>query len=122
MSDARAAALKILGKLEQKQNKEVWNANVSDWFKEKMTEEAFLANMTLIQAQLGGIGNNRKLIQENQADGDPRSGYQGTVYSFMFSTTFPVAKVYEMIILIREGGNYKILWSTICQTQTKRVV
>ena len=108
MSDARAVGTAILRKLEQHKNAEVWDVDVSDWFKERMTRDAFLANTAITQAQLGGIGTDRKLIQQNLADGDPSSDYKGTVFSFMFATTFPGVKAYEMIILIREGGAYKL--------------
>jgi hypothetical protein len=108
MSDARASANTIFRKLEQRKNAEVWESDVSDWFKEKMTRDAFLANMTITEAQLGGSSTDRKLIQQNQANGEPRSGYKGKVFSFLFDTTFPAAKVYEMIVLIRERGAYKV--------------
>lgn len=108
ISDARTAAINILKKLERKQNKDVWENNVSEWFKEKMTRDAFLANLTMIQNQLGGQSTERKLIQQNKSDGDPQNGYKGKVFSFMFSTTFPVAKVYEAIVLIEDSGTYKI--------------
>lgn len=108
MSDARASGTAILHKLEQRKNAEVWDSDVSDWFKDKMTRAAFLANLTMIQAQLGGIGAHRTLVQQNKADGVPGSGYKGPVFSFIFDTTFPAAKVYEMIVLIPEHGTYKI--------------
>jgi len=108
MSDARKSAVDILIKLEQGKNTEVWESSVSNWFKERMTRDAFLANLTIIRAQLGGPGADRKLVQQNRADGDPASGYKGSVFSFTFSATFPGAKVYEMIVLIREGNSYKI--------------
>lgn len=108
LDDARAAAVSILQKLEQGKRKEVWKSDVSDWFKQRMTEDAFLANTTVVNAQLGGAGTGRKLIQQNQADGNAMSGYKGAVYSFMFGTTFPMAKVYEQIVVIREGNAYKL--------------
>ena len=73
-----------------------------------MTRAAFLANMTITQAQFGGASTHRELVQPNQADGDPRSGYKGKVFSFMFDTTFPAARTYEMITLIPEAGMYKL--------------
>lgn len=108
MADARSAGLEILAKLEQKQNTEVWRSHVSDWFKDRMTEDAFLANMTIMQAQLGAPSKGRKLVQQNKADGNPQAGYSGAIFSFTFDTTFPAAKVYEVIVLIREAGTYKL--------------
>ena len=108
MTDARVSGTTILRKLEQGKNAEVWASDVSDWFKKNMMRDAFLANMAITQAQLGGSGTDRKLIQQNQADGDPRSGYKGKIFSFMFATTFPGANAYEMITLIPEGGAYKL--------------
>ncbi len=106
--EARAVAMNILKQLEQKKTMDVWSNYVSNWFKRKTTEKAFLANMTVIHAQLGGTGTDRDLIQQGKADGDSQSGYQGTVYSFLFGTTFPMAKVYETIVLIIEDNTYRL--------------
>ena len=108
LDDARALAVQILQKLEQGKRRDVWASDVSEWFKQRMTEDAFLANTTVAQAQLGGVSSERKLIQQDQAEGNPTSGYKGIVFSFMFGTTFPVAKAYEQIVLIKEGGAYKL--------------
>ncbi len=106
--EARAVAMTILQKLEQKKNSEVWESHESNWFKERTTKPAFLANMTLIQSQLGGIGSHRELVQQNLANSSPQVGYRGEVYSFMFATTFPSANVYEMIVMIKEDSTYRL--------------
>ena len=106
ISDARAAAVSALERLEQRKNSDVWQSDMSDWFKDRMTRAAFLANMTVIQAQLGGPASGREIIQQNKAPG--MAGYTGEVYSFTFETSFPAANVYEMIALIREGGKYRV--------------
>jgi hypothetical protein len=108
ISDARAVGITILRKLEQRKNAEVWQSDVSEWFKEKMTRAAFLANMTMIQAQLGGPSLDRELVQQNQADGNAQHNYKGQIFSYTFATTFPAAKAYETIVLIREGGAFKL--------------
>lgn len=108
MSDARAAGIRVLEDLEQRKNSAVWGSGISDWFKDKMTKDAFLANMTTVQAQLGGVATERKLVQQNRTDNNPPSGYKGPIFSFMFATTFPAAKTYESIVMIREGGMYRV--------------
>jgi hypothetical protein len=108
IDSARAIAVSILAKVEQRKNSDVWDNHVSNWFKQRMTREAFLANMALVQGQLGGAGTGRKLVQQNLSDRDPQSGYTGQIFSFMFATTFPAAKTYEMIVLIREDGAYRM--------------
>ena len=72
------------------------------------SQAAFLANLTVAQSKLGGTGSDRKIVQQNTADGDPQSGYKGAVYTFTFATTFPSMKAYEIIVLIRENGTYRI--------------
>lgn len=106
--DARSVAIDILQKLEQKKSNEVWDLHVSNWFKERMGKDAFLANMTVIQSQLGGKGTRRDLIQQSTADGSPKDGYSGNLYSFMFATKFPTIKVYEMIVMSREDNVYRL--------------
>lgn len=108
ISDARAAGIRILENLEQRKNAGVWSSGISDWFKERMTRDAFLANMTTVQAQLGGIASERKLVQQNRTESNPPTGYTGPIFSFMFATTFPAAKTYESVVMIREGGIYKV--------------
>ena len=108
LDEARASGVKVLRKLEQRKRKDVWDSDVSDWFKQRMTADAFIANMTVIQAQLGGVASGRKLIQQNKAEGDVAAGYKGSVYSFTYGTTFPVTAVYETIVLIKENGSYKV--------------
>jgi len=106
MSNARAAAVSTLEQLEQRKNSDVWKSHMSDWFKERMTRAAFLANMTVIQSQLGGPASGREIIQQSKVPG--MAGYSGEVYSFTFETSFPAANVYEMIAVIREGGIYRV--------------
>ena len=106
--NVRAVAANILNKLEQKKNAEVWESHVSNWLKERMTKAAFLANMTKIQFQLGGKGSYRELIHEHTGDFDPQTGYKGEFHSFLFATTFPGAKTYETIVLIREDNAYRM--------------
>lgn len=108
IDDARSVAVSILNTLEKKKSAAVWEQQVSSWFKDKMTRDAFLANMTFIQAQLGGVSSARNLVQQNFSDGDPKAGYKGEVFSFTFTTTYPTSKVYENVILIREEGKYKL--------------
>lgn len=108
ISDARAAGIRILENLEQRKNAGVWSSGISDWFKERMTKDAFFANMTSVQAQLGGVASERKLVQQNRTESNPQTGYTGPMFSFMFATTFPAAKTYESVVMIREGGVYKV--------------
>ena len=108
MDDARSVAVNILNSLERRKNAEIWDQQVSSWFKEKMTREAFFANNAFLQAQLGGPSSARNLVQQNHTDGDPKVNYKGDIFSFTFSTTYPTSKVYESIVLIREEGSYKL--------------
>lgn len=108
IDDARDVSRSILEKLENKEFAKVWDDNVSEWFKDKTTKPAFLGNMTITHRQLGGISKSRVLIQQNQSDGDLASGYSGEVFSFMYETGFPNAKVYETIVLIFDGDDLKL--------------
>lgn len=108
IDDARSVAVSILNSFESKKASVVWDQQVSSWFKDKMTRDAFLANSTFMQTQLGGVSSARKLVQQNRSDGDPKVNYKGDVFSFTFSTTYPTSNVYENIVLIREGGTYKM--------------
>lgn len=108
LADGRRVALDILVKIEQKKGAEVWEHQVSAWFKERMTRKAFLANSTIMHAQLGGPATRRNLIQQNRAEGDAGTGYKGMVLSYLFETTFPVANLYETITLIEDEGELRL--------------
>lgn len=112
ISDARAAGLDILLKLEQGKVKETWDTDVSSWFKDQMTRDAFLANMAFTRAQLGAPSSSRVLIQQMKADALPVYSYKGSTYSFMFKTVYPAANFYENVILVREGDRYKVFGLT----------
>lgn len=108
IDDARDVSRDILEKLESKQFAKVWDDNVSVWLKDKTTKPAFLGNLTIIHAQLGGASTDRVLIQQNQSDGDVSSGYSGRVFSFMYETRFPNAKVYETVVVIFDGEDLRL--------------
>lgn len=108
IDNARGVSTLILENLESKKFAQTWDQNVSDWFKERTTKAAFLGNMTIVHAQLGGVSTSRELVQQNQTLGQAASGFTGMVYSFMYDTQYPAAKVYETIVLIAEGNEIKL--------------
>jgi hypothetical protein len=108
MDGARNTAARILQDLQKKKFSDVWENDVSNWFKNNATKPAFMGNMTVIHNQLGGQSFKRELIQQGKADGDSATGYVGDVFSFMYQTEFPRAKVYETIYLVVEAGTYKL--------------
>lgn len=105
---ARVVGIAVLQKLEQRKNEEVWQSHVSDWARNKITKEAFLANMTMIQSKLGGMGSDRELIQQSVADVNVATGYKGETFTFLYSTSFLTGKVYEKVLLIHEGNTYQL--------------
>jgi hypothetical protein len=108
MADAREQGTIILEKIQIGQSKSVWDANISGWFKQRMTKDAFLANTVFTRAQLGGVGTGRVVIQQNKGDGAPQLGYQADLFSFIFATNFPSGKFYETVTLVREDGTFKL--------------
>jgi len=86
----------------------VWDQMTSQWFKSRVTEEAFLANLSMGRAQLGAM-QSTKLVSTDYATQDPSSGYQGSIYAMMFRSKYASTDIFERIVVIKDGdGNFRL--------------
>ncbi len=75
-------------------------------FRDAVTEEAFVAQYSLVRSQVGGGGSDRRLIDE-RAMGmvpGPQGPIHGSFHFFRYKTRYPVGNVYEDVTLEDEGG------------------
>jgi hypothetical protein len=110
-ADKKAAALvaaqRIMTNLANRQYSELWDAEVSDWSKNQIpNKESFLANMSLSRAPLG-IFQKADIIDANYSDRDPATGYSGDIFVVRFSTIYNNCHMYEQVVVIDEGGEWK---------------
>ncbi|MEW6427911.1 MAG: DUF4019 domain-containing protein [Thermodesulfobacteriota bacterium] len=102
------AAANILSMLAKKQYYDLWDSQISDWFKRTVTKEAFIANMTLGRARIGELVDS-KTISNDFSDFDPSSGYKGTIHSVTFLNTYTNGKFFERIVVIKEkDGSFRL--------------
>ena len=105
---AEASARQLIGNLGAQKYQTVWDQETSGWFKQRTTENAFLANMTMGRASLGNL-NKVTLVSTDHSIQDPTSGYQGDIYVFTFRDTYSVGDFFERIVVIKENdGEYRL--------------
>jgi hypothetical protein len=106
---AIAAAKTMIEGLGAKQYSEIWDGQLSQWYKDRCdgNKQSFLANVTFSRAQLG-VFQGAEVIDVNYSNMDPSSGYTGDIYMVRFSTTYSNAKTYEQIVVIKEGGEWRL--------------
>lgn len=103
---AKAASDNIMLEISQGNYKAVWNKHVSSWFKSKITQDTFLANLSLGRTTLGKrINSKLNIIDVAYAKNDPATGYQGDVYAFTYKNEYVGAVLYERVVVINEDGN-----------------
>jgi len=110
--DAAKAAKDILKALQSGQYNTLWDSQVSEFFKSKMTKDSFLANMTLGRKQLGTPGET-KFVDMAYSQTDPATGMTGEIYAFNYLNTYSAGKFYERIVVLKEkDGRFRLagLW------------
>ena len=112
--DADKAAKSILSSLQSKSYETLWNSQMSEFFRSKVTKDSFLANLTLGRQQLGTLSES-KFIDMAYSQVDPGSGMKGEIYAFNYLNTYTAGKFYERIVVVKEkDGKFRLagLWGT----------
>lgn len=112
--EAEKAAKQILASLKGKSYDVLWETQMSDFFKSKMTKDSFLANMTIGRQPLGDLTTS-KLVDMSYSQMDHATGTKGEIYVFNYLNTYNVGKFYERIVVIKEAdGNFRLagLWGS----------
>lgn len=106
--DADKAAKAVLTSLQNKNYEGVWNNQMSEFFRTKMTKDSFLANMTIGRQQLGTLTES-KFIDMAYSQIDPASGIKGEIYGFNYLNTYSAGNFYERIVVIKEkDGKFRL--------------
>jgi hypothetical protein len=87
-NDATNAATSILQSIHGHQFEKLWNVQTSQWFKEKTTEDSFIANLSL-GAQQVGAAQDSKLVDISYSRSDPATGFVGEIYACTYLTHIP---------------------------------
>ncbi len=80
-------------------------------YKETVTEEAFVAQYSMVGMQAGGAGTSRRLIDErslSQIPG-PQGAVFGNFYFFRYKVRYPAGNAYEDVYLERESAGWRVV-------------
>jgi hypothetical protein len=106
---AARAAQQILTLIADNHLNALWDTRVSKFFKDRVTKEVFLANLSQGRATVGGARLSSQLVDISYANQDGQSGYRGDIYSCRFLSRYPGGDFYESIILIKEAdGQFRL--------------
>ena len=116
---AAQAARDIMSAFSDRQYKQIWDTQMSEVFQKQMTEDSFLANMSIGRAQLVKFSSS-KIVDVQYSERDPATGYKGKIYAFTFLNIYAVGRFYERIVVNKENdGIYRLagLWGSPAPSQ-----
>src|SRR5688572_10011017 len=72
------ASQRIMTLLSEGRYGELWDRQISEFFKDRMTEDSFFANMTMGRSQLGKLVGS-EIVDVQYTEQDPATGYKGNI-------------------------------------------
>jgi hypothetical protein len=107
-TEAVSAAKGIMASLANKDFEGLWNEQTSDYFKNwsKGNKDAFIAKMSISRSTIGNITESNVL--DLQVSPSTASDYVGTMYTVTFANNYTTGSSYEYVIVIKEGGSFKM--------------
>ena len=110
--NAEVTAKDYLRDFGQKEYRKLYKEYLGKRYKSTATEEAFVAQYSMIGRQLGGPGSGRRLIDEKSLRElpGPEGVISGTFYWFRYRTQYPAGNVYEDVYLEFEEEGMVCCW------------
>jgi hypothetical protein len=105
---AEAIALDFLHGIENGKAQDAYRSDVGQFFKQRVTEAAFVSQMVIMINQLGGPASTRELVYQRDFDFDPMSGARGTFRAYRYKSAYPMTNVYEDVTVIKEPSGWKV--------------
>jgi hypothetical protein len=85
---------------------QIYDDLAGQFAKSKLTKDAFVSQLTIMRANLGGAANSRSTIQQ-QSGMDPVT--HQPLFNIRYKADFPTTKVYQDLTLIKESpGGWKL--------------
>lgn len=112
--EADKAAKAILDSLQAGKYELLWNTQMSEFFRSKMTKDSFLANMSIGRQQLGPLSSS-KFVDMAYSQADPTTGTKGEIYAFNYLNSYATGNFYERVVVIKErDGKFRLagLWGS----------
>src|SRR4029434_9524762 len=98
--------------IQQKQYEKLWNNQMSEVFKSKVSKDSFIANLTIGRQSLGSPVSS-EFIDLAYSRFDPSTGYQGEIYALNYLNAYTAGNFYERIVVVKEkDGKFRLagLW------------
>jgi hypothetical protein len=107
--DATQAAKQILTMVAENRLNALWESQVSKWFKDRVSKDVFLANLSQGRMSLGGARLSSQVVDVNYTNQDVQSGYKGDIYYCRFLNKYPAGSFYETVVVLKEqDGGFRL--------------
>jgi Protein of unknown function (DUF4019) len=100
---ARKVAEAFDSLFDNNQARQAWTTYVSQYFRDRVTEEAFVAQLSIFRSNFGGPPTSPRQLIQTQSGTDPATGQP--VYSLRYKVQFPNVQVYQDLTFIKEGAS-----------------
>jgi hypothetical protein len=105
---AQKAAEDILRSFDNGQFKTVWDQKVSQYVKERTSEDVFLSSMSIGRPALGKLIDLTSVGRDHFSR-DPTTGYEGDIYGITFRSKYTSGEFYERVVVVKDAdGIYKL--------------
>ena len=106
---ALLAAKQMQKLISENQLNVLWDRNVSEFFKSRVSKNVFFANLSQGRVSVGGPALASEVVDVTYFTQDPNSGYKGDIYNCRFLTKYPAGNFYENMVLIKEAdGQFRL--------------
>jgi hypothetical protein len=87
----------------------LWDTLVSKQFKDQISKNTFLANLSQGRMSVGGPFESSQVVDVTYNNPQPETGYKTEFYACRFLTKYPAGKFYESFFMVKEAdGQYRL--------------
>jgi hypothetical protein len=106
---ATLVAQQILHMISEDRLNTLWDTLVSKFFKDKISKNVFLANLSDGRASVGGAYLSSQVVDITYRNADPQSGYTADFYTCRFLTKYPAGNFYLSVTVVKElDGQFRL--------------
>jgi hypothetical protein len=106
---ATHAAEHILTLLDENRLNTLWDTMVSQFFKDRVDKNVFLASISGARVAAGGDRLSSQILEVTYWNQDPQTGFRGDIYVCRFLDKFPAGNSFETVVVIKEpDGQFRL--------------
>lgn len=108
--DATLAATSFLQNFDEGESiTEIYSTLLGDRFRKVLSANEFTARVEALRTQLAGKPKDRQLFFSSSLERVPESPTSGNFHLFRYSSTYPVGRVIQEVLLELENGEWKVI-------------